>query len=176
MPKELTDRLGRWLMFRFDPETAHQMAITALRSGALPGHRADGDTRLSVRVAGIDFPNPLGVAAGFDKNAEVPDALLRLGFGFTEIGTITPHPQAGNPKPRVFRLPEEHGVINRLGFNNAGHRAALERLSARQGKGLVGINIGANKDSDDRIGDYVSGLTAFFDLASYFTVNISCSV
>jgi dihydroorotate dehydrogenase len=114
------------------------------------------------------------VAAGFDKNAEVPDAMLALGFGFTEIGTVTPKPQAGNPRPRLFRLPEDNAVINRMGFNNEGHAAALRRLYARRGRGgIVGVNIGANKDSADRIGDYVQGIAAFAHVASYFTVNIS---
>ena len=123
---------------------------------------------------GLRFPNPLGLAAGFDKNAEVPDAMLALGFGFTEIGTVTPRPQAGNPRPRLFRLPEDRAVINRMGFNNEGHAAALRRLEARQARGgIVGVNIGANKDSADRIGDYVQGIAAFAHLASYFTVNIS---
>ena len=108
-----------------------------------------------VRVAGLDFPNPLGMAAGYDKNAEVPDALLGLGFGFAEVGTVTPLPQPGNPKPRIFRLAADQAVINRLGFNNEGHERAHQRLRARAGRGgIVGVNIGANKDSADRIGDY----------------------
>ncbi|MCR9123086.1 MAG: quinone-dependent dihydroorotate dehydrogenase [Phyllobacteriaceae bacterium] len=173
MRERLTDRIGRWLMFRFDPETAHGLAIKGLKSGSLPGAPADADPRLSVSVAGLSFPNPLGVAAGFDKNAEVPDALLRLGFGFTEIGTVTPRAQPGNPKPRIFRLAADRAVINRLGFNNEGHDAAWHRLDARHGTGIVGVNIGANKDTDDKAADYVAGLDRFYALASYFTVNIS---
>jgi dihydroorotate dehydrogenase len=123
--------------------------------------------------AGLTLPNPVGVAAGFDKDARVPGAVLRLGCGFAEIGTVTPVPQSGNPSPRIFRLPRDHAVINRLGFNNAGHRAALERLRQRTEDGVIGINIGANKDTRDRIADYVAGLDAFYDVASYFTVNIS---
>ncbi|WP_306120053.1 MULTISPECIES: quinone-dependent dihydroorotate dehydrogenase [unclassified Roseitalea] len=169
----LRDRLGRWLTFRFDPETAHDMAIAALKSGLVPGQRADADPRLAVRTAGLAFPNPVGVAAGFDKNAQVPHALLAIGFGFAEIGTVTPRPQAGNRRPRVFRLAEAHAVINRMGFNNAGHAVVRDRLSRRPAGGVVGVNIGANADSQDRIADYVSGLTEFYDLAGYFAVNIS---
>ena len=129
---------------------------------------------LKVTVAGLDFPNPLGMAAGYDKNAEVPDALLRLGFGFAEVGTVTPLPQAGNPKPRIFRLADDRAVINRLGFNNEGHERAFARLTARAGSGgIVGVNIGANKDSADRIADYVAGVRRFAAVASYLTVNIS---
>ncbi len=125
-------------------------------------------------MAGLEFDNPVGLAAGFDKNGEVPDAMLKLGFGFTEIGTITPRAQTGNPKPRVFRLIEDEGIINRLGFNNEGHQAALRRLEARRSKGgIVGINIGANKDSEDFVADYEKGIETFSHLASYFTVNIS---
>lgn len=173
MLRDATDALGRWLMFRFDPETAHGLAIKALQTGALPGCAANADPRLTVESAGLRFCNPIGVAAGFDKNAEVPDALLRLGFGFTEVGTVTPRAQAGNPKPRIFRLTDDHAVINRLGFNNEGHEAAFARLKARGGNGIVGVNIGANKDSDDKAADYVAGITQFHDVASYFTVNIS---
>jgi len=173
MRDRLTDRIGRWLMFRFDPETAHGLAIKGLKSGSLPGIAADAHPRLSVSVAGLTFPNPLGVAAGFDKNAEVPDALLRLGFGFTEIGTVTPRAQPGNPRPRIFRLAADRAVINRLGFNNEGHDAAWHRLDARHRTGIVGVNIGANKDTDDKAADYVAGLERFYALASYFTVNIS---
>ncbi len=165
--------LARPLLHALDAETAHGLTIRAL--SALPaGAAAAGDPRLSVEAFGLRFPNPLGLAAGFDKNAEVPDAMLALGFGFTEIGTVTPRPQEGNPRPRLFRLAEDRAVINRMGFNNEGHAAALRRLEARAGRGgIVGVNIGANKDSADRIGDYVKGIAAFAHLASYFTVNIS---
>ncbi|CAM5533390.1 dihydroorotate dehydrogenase [Aquamicrobium terrae] len=170
----LIDRLGRRVLFSFDPETAHGMSIAALRCGLPTAGTAPRDPRLKVRLCGLDFPNPLGMAAGFDKNAEVPDALLRLGFGFAEAGTVTPEPQPGNPKPRIFRLIEDEAVINRLGFNNEGHEAAARRLAARQGRpGIVGVNVGANKDSADRIADYEKGVARFAALASYLTVNIS---
>ncbi|UDL92207.1 quinone-dependent dihydroorotate dehydrogenase [Mesorhizobium sp. PAMC28654] len=168
------DRLGQKLLFTFDPETAHGMSIAALRCGLPVGARTVRDARLKMTVCGIDFPNPLGMAAGYDKNAEVPDALLGLGFGFAEVGTITPLPQAGNPKPRIFRLTADEAVINRLGFNNEGHAAAEKRLAARKGRsGIVGVNIGANKDSTDRIGDYERGVARFAQYATYLTVNIS---
>ena len=168
------DRIGQKLLFTFDPETAHGLSIAALRCGVPVGAPATRDARLNVTVCGLDFPNPLGMAAGYDKNAEVPDALLGLGFGFAEVGTITPLPQAGNPKPRIFRLTADEAVINRLGFNNEGHAAAEKRLAARKGRGgIVGVNIGANKDSSDRIGDYERGVARFAQYASYLTVNIS---
>ncbi|MEP9396837.1 quinone-dependent dihydroorotate dehydrogenase [Mesorhizobium sp. KR2-14] len=170
----LFDTLGRNLLFTFDPETAHGLSIRALRCGVpLPG-RAVSSPRLRVSLCGLDFPNPLGMAAGYDKNGEVPDALLRLGFGFAEIGTVTPLAQSGNPKPRIFRLTEDEAVINRLGFNNEGHERCEQRLAARAGRpGIVGVNIGANKDSADRIGDYELGVKRFARHASYLTVNIS---
>lgn len=168
------DRIGQKLLFTFDPETAHGMSIAALRCGLPVGARTVRDDRLKVSLCGIAFPNPLGMAAGYDKNAEVPDALLGLGFGFAEVGTVTPLPQAGNPKPRIFRLTEDDAVINRLGFNNGGHEAAEMRLAARKGRvGIVGVNIGANKDSADRIRDYELGVSRFAKYASYLTVNIS---
>ncbi|MBX3598765.1 MAG: quinone-dependent dihydroorotate dehydrogenase [Rhizobiaceae bacterium] len=169
----LLDRIGKSILFSFDPETAHGLSIRALKCG-LPMANAPSDTRLNVQLAGLNFPNPLGMAAGYDKNAEVPDALLRLGFGFAEVGTITPLPQSGNPKPRIFRLEEDAAVINRLGFNNEGHEAAKSRLNMRRDRsGIVGVNIGANKDSVDRIADYELGVKSFASLASYLTVNIS---
>src|SRR4029077_13447552 len=128
---------------------------------------------LALRMFGLNFPNPVGIAAGFDKDAEVPDALLRVGFGFVEVGTITPKPQPGNPRPRLFRLDTDHGVINRLGFNSQGADAALKRLAARAGPGIVGVNVGANKDSADRVADYVRLIERFAAVASYVTVNIS---
>ena len=165
--------VARPLLHALDAETAHQLTVKALAL-APPGSIPKPDPRLAVRAFGLDFPNPLGLAAGFDKNAEVPDAMLGLGFGFTEIGTVTPRPQAGNPRPRLFRLKEDQAVINRMGFNNDGHAAVLKQLQAREGRGgIVGVNIGANKDSVDRIGDYVAGIAAFAQVASYFTVNIS---
>lgn len=157
-----------------EAETAHGLAITALKSGLAAGGQCHHDDRLSQSVCGLTFSNPVGMAAGFDKNAEVPDALLRTGFGFTEVGTITPLPQSGNPKPRIFRLQDDAAVINRLGFNNRGHKTALSHLNARKDKGgIVGVNVGANKDSADRAEDYVRGVKTFGALASYFTVNIS---
>ncbi len=169
----LMDAIGRKALFLLDAETAHGLSITALKSGLAPCPRVPADPRLGVDLAGISLPNPLGMAAGYDKNGEVIDALLALGFGFTEAGSITPRPQPGNPKPRVFRLEKHRGVINRLGFNNEGHEACLKRLAARKPNGVVGINIGANKDSEDRTGDYVEGIARFYRLASYFTVNVS---
>ncbi|MCX2723651.1 quinone-dependent dihydroorotate dehydrogenase [Roseibium salinum] len=159
---------------RLDAETAHRLTVLALKNGVMPGRTPVSDPRLAVKLWDLTFPNPLGMAAGFDKNGEVPDALLKLGFGFTEVGSVTPKPQSGNPRPRVFRLPEDQGVINRYGFNNEGHAALRKRLDGRPRlNGIVGINVGANKDSADRIADYVAGITEFADIASYFTVNIS---
>jgi len=167
------DGMARRALFTLDPETAHGLSITALKSGLLPGCSANRDPRLAVNVAGLSFPNPLGMAAGYDKNAEVAAELARLGFGFVEVGTLTPKPQAGNPKPRIFRLVTDHAVINRLGFNNQGHAEAHARISGRRRAGILGINIGANKDAADRIGDYVAGISCFADVADYFTVNVS---
>jgi len=135
--------------------------------------RAD-DAKLAVRAFGLNFPNPIGMSAGFDKNAEVPDALLRLGFGFVEIGTVTPQPQSGNPRPRLFRLERDEAVINRLGFNNEGAELVLRRLASRANLGgIIGVNVGANKDSPDRVADYVRLIETFAPVASYFTVNVS---
>ena len=166
-------RLLRPALFALDPETAHGLAIATLK--ALPaGRPAAPAGALSVRVAGLAFPNPLGMAAGFDKDGELPDALLGLGFGFAEVGSITPRPQAGNPKPRLFRLAEARAVINRMGFNNHGAPAAAARLAARHGRpGIVGVNVGANKDSADRIADYAQMTRVMAPLASYLAVNIS---
>jgi dihydroorotate dehydrogenase len=161
--------LLRW----FDPEDSHRLAIRGLK--LLPPLRPrPDDAKLAVRAFGLNFPNPIGMAAGFDKNAEAPDALLRLGFGFVEIGTVTPKPQRGNPRPRMFRLERDQGVINRLGFNNDGADAVLRRLAARAHHGgIVGVNVGANKDSPDRVADYVKLIETFAPVASYFTVNVS---
>jgi dihydroorotate dehydrogenase len=155
------------------PEEAHELTLKSLELGVFPVAPKADDTILAAEFAGLSLPNPIGIAAGFDKDARVPDAVLRLGCGFAEIGTVTPLPQSGNPTPRVFRLPRDRAVINRLGFNNGGHQAALKRLQRRARKGVVGVNIGANKDSADRVADYVRGLEAFYDDASYFTINIS---
>jgi dihydroorotate dehydrogenase len=165
-------RLAKPLLHRRDAEEAHLATIRALKMmPPLPALRCS--TLLSQKLFGLTFPNPLGLAPGFDKNAEVPDAMLRLGFGFVEVGTLTPLPQVGNPKPRLFRLVEDQAVINRMGFNNEGHWEAHKRLARRKRLGIVGVNIGANKDSVDRASDYVAGLAAFSDLADYITINIS---
>jgi dihydroorotate dehydrogenase len=169
----LFDRLARPLLHALDPEDAHGLAIKALKFAPLPRAARD-DSRLATRVFGLNFSNPVGIAAGFDKNAEVPDALLRVGFGFVEVGTITPLAQGGNPRPRLFRLDADEGVINRLGFNSEGAEAVLKRLAARaDAGGIVGINVGANKDSADRVADYVRLIERFAPVASYVTVNIS---
>ncbi|CAN7218743.1 quinone-dependent dihydroorotate dehydrogenase [Pararhizobium sp. LjRoot238] len=165
--------LARRGLFLLDPEAAHGLSVKALKTGLVPACAAAADPRLVQSVAGLSFTNPLGMAAGYDKNAEVPEALLRLGFGFTEIGTVTPKPQAGNDKPRIFRLVEDDAVINRLGFNNEGHQAALTRLRGCSRDAMIGVNIGANKDSADRIADYVTGIRTFYGVARYFTANIS---
>jgi dihydroorotate dehydrogenase len=169
----LIDRLSRPLLRALDPEDAHALTLKALR--LMPVARAPADPpEIAVRAFGLNFPNPVGVAPGFDKNAVVPDALLRLGFGFVEVGTVTPRPQVGNARPRVFRLEADRAVINRLGFNNDGAPAVLARLSARvRSGGIVGVNIGANKDSADRADDYVRLIDTFAAVASYFTVNVS---
>jgi dihydroorotate dehydrogenase len=155
-------------------ERAHNLTLKLAGAAAplLPRPPAD-DPRLAVSAFGLDFPNPVGLAAGFDKNAEVPDAMARFGFGFVECGTVTPRPQAGNPQPRLFRLTEDAAVINRMGFNNGGMVVVARNLKARKSGGLVGINIGANKDSTDRISDYVLGFAALAPLADYVTVNVS---
>jgi dihydroorotate dehydrogenase len=167
------DRLARPFLHALDPEDAHGAAIKILKFMPLPPAPRN-DKRLASRVFGLNFPNPVGIAAGFDKNAEVADALLRVGFGFVEVGTITPLPQPGNPRPRLFRLDADHGVINRLGFNSQGGDAALKRLAARANAGgIVGVNVGANKESPDRVADYVGLIERFAAVASYVTVNIS---
>jgi dihydroorotate dehydrogenase len=169
----LFDRLARPLLRALDPEDAHALTVRALKFAPLSRATAD-DPRLAVRAFGFSFPNPIGIAAGFDKHAEVPDALLRLGFGFVETGTITPRPQPGNARPRLFRLDMDDGVINRYGFNSDGATTALARLRARANKsGIVGVNVGANKDTIDRGADYVRLIEMFAPVASYFTVNIS---
>ncbi len=164
--------LLRPFAFALDAETAHRATVAALSlAPVLPP--AAFDPALGCTVAGLRFPSPVGLAAGFDKDAEVPDAMLGLGFGFVEVGTLTPCAQAGNPKPRLFRLKEDRAVINRMGFNNQGQAAALERLTKRARHGVVGVNIGANKDAADRIEDYVIGVRAMSPVADYLTVNIS---
>ena len=172
MLKSLT-RLVHPFMLALPPEQAHEAALRALEAGLFATDAAADAACLGVDVWGLRFPNPLGIAAGFDKDARVPDAVLGMGCGFAECGTITPLPQPGNPVPRLFRLPRDRAVINRLGFNSGGHAGALARMQRRPRHGLVGINVGANKDSADRAGDYVKGIEAFNDVASYFCANIS---
>ena len=156
-----------------DAEAAHRATINLLKTGLGPRVRIAPSPELKIEVAGITFPNPLGLAAGFDKNAEVIGPLQRLGFGFIEVGAVTPRPQPGNGRPRVFRLTEDRAVINRYGFNNDGLEAIAQRLARRPRKGIVGINLGANKDSADRAGDYVAGVTALAPYVDFYTVNIS---
>lgn len=181
----LTATLGRALcrngsaMLRLlDPETAHDLAIVALKAGLIPAVAPSRDPRLQTTVAGLSFANPLGLAAGFDKNGEVIDPTFRLGFGFTEIGTVTPLAQDGNPRPRLFRLAANRAVINRMGFNNHGAATLVTRLATRQHRpapvaGVLGINVGANKLSTDRGADYTAGITAFAPFADYLAVNVS---
>ncbi len=161
------------LLSRLDAETAHGLAIRALKSGLLPGDRKPDPPSLLVTVWGRQLPSPIGLAAGFDKNAEVPDALLSLGFGFVEVGSVTPRPQDGNPRPRLFRLPEDRGVINRMGFPGQGLEAARSRLVMRPRRGFVGVNVGANKDSNDRAADYVTCSVALAPYADYLVCNVS---
>ncbi|MFO0990590.1 MAG: quinone-dependent dihydroorotate dehydrogenase [Hyphomicrobiales bacterium] len=164
--------LAQPMLRGLDAERAHGLTITALKMGLVPAAAPRPRPVLAQRLFGLAFPNPLGLAAGFDKNAEVAGAAVRLGFGFVEVGTVTPKPQAGNPKPRLFRLAEDRAVINRMGFNNEGHERVRTRL-AQSRSGIIGVNIGANKDSDDRVADYVAGYRCFASLADYITVNIS---
>jgi dihydroorotate dehydrogenase len=169
----LFERFARPLLRAMDPEDAHGLAVRALKLAPLSKAMPD-DARLATRAFGLTFPNPVGLAAGFDKHAEVPDALLRVGFGSVEIGTVTPLPQPGNPRPRLFRLIADEAVINRFGFNSEGEAAVLARLAARANRGgIVGCNIGANKLTEDRGADYVRLIEAFAPVVSYFTVNIS---
>jgi len=164
--------LGEALLLALPPEQAHELAIKGLELGLyLQAHKPD-DKRLARTVFGLEFPNPLGMAPGFDKNARVPRELLALGFGFVEVGTLTPRPQSGNRPPRLFRSTSDHAIINRLGFNNEGEESALARLTDPP-QGIVGVNIGANRDSEDRIADYITGVERMAPVASYLTVNIS---
>jgi dihydroorotate dehydrogenase len=165
---------GASLVRLLQPEPAHRATLTLLgvASNFMPAAPAD-DPRLGIRVLGLEFPNPVGLAAGFDKDARVPDAMTKLGFGFVECGTVTPYPQAGNPRPRLFRLREDRAVINRMGFNNAGMQAMAQRFVSRKPSGIVGINIGANKDSADRAADYRDAFEMLAPHASYIAVNVS---
>ena len=165
--------LIRPLAFAFDAETAHRMTISALKI-LPPRGPPDFPASLKTRVAGLDFPTPVGLAAGFDKDAEVAEQMLSMGFGFVEVGTLTPRPQQGNTKPRLFRLAEDQAVINRMGFNNRGQADAFQRLiDCTHMHGVIGVNIGANKDSADRIADYAAGVRAMAPVAKYLTINIS---
>ena len=164
--------LVRPFIFQLDAERAHRLSLQALR--LLPAAAPKpASPRLVSNVAGLTIPNPVGLAAGYDKDAEVPAQMLGMGFGFVEVGTLTPLPQSGNPQPRLFRLVEDEAVINRMGFNNGGQVAAMPRLAKARGRGIIGVNIGANKDAVDRIADYAKGVAQMAPLASYLTVNIS---
>ena len=162
----------RSLIFKFDPETAHDLAIKALKTNLVPLKVKNYDC-LKVNFLEREIPNPIGIAAGFDKNAEVYNSLFKLGFGFVEVGTVTPEPQYGNPKPRVFRLEEDKALINRLGFNNVGSETAAENINKHRPKGLLGINIGPNKDTKNRIEDYLKCFRVLNKLGDYITINIS---
>ena len=165
-------QFARPLLHLLDAEDAHQATIALLKF--FPRLKASPDPPdLCVKTLGLSFPNPIGLAAGFDKDAEVFEAMLKLGFGFVEVGTLTPKAQPGNPRPRAFRLTPDRGVINRYGFNNHGHAPARARLEHYRQSGIIGVNIGANKDASDRIQDYVAGIEAFATVASYFTINVS---
>ena len=165
--------LTREALLKMDAETAHGATITALRLGLAPESTHPDGAELRTTLCGLELTNPIGMAAGFDKNAEVARPLALMGFGMVEIGTVTPRPQAGNPKPRLFRVGPAEGVINRMGFNNQGHEAAFERLKGLRVPAALGVNIGANKDSEDFVADYVTGVQRFADLADYLTVNVS---
>jgi len=165
----------RSLIFKIDPEIAHNLAIKSLRLNLTPnlGDENKNNPMFASTLFGKEIDNPVGIAAGFDKNAEVYNSLFKLGFGFVEVGTVTPLEQYGNPKPRVFRLVEDQALINRLGFNNLGAENISNRIRSNSHEGLLGINIGPNKDSDDRLNDYLIGLRTFYDIADYITINIS---
>ena len=171
-PSFVADAASR-AMRCLDPERAHALTVKLMATGFGPRASPVADPRLTIRVAGMEFPNPIGLAAGFDKNAECPDAMLALGFGFVEVGAVTPRPQNGNERPRVFRLRSDRAVINRYGFNNDGLERIAARLSQRPKAGIVGVNLGANKESGDRAADYVAGLARLEGLADFFTVNVS---
>jgi len=165
----------RPFLFNLDPETAHDLAIKSLKFNPLPNKmfEVEDEQMLKIELLGKNFPNPIGLAAGFDKSAEAYNSLLKLGFGFIEVGTVTPLKQFGNPKPRIFRLEDDHALINRLGFNNDGIKVIKNRIKSYGKKGIVGINIGPNKETKDQKNDFCLGLKNFFDIADYVTVNIS---
>ena len=169
--------LTRESLLKMDPEIAHQATIAALRLGFVPASENVDAVQLKTNICGLELSNPIGMAAGFDKNAQVSTALSEIGFGFCEIGTLTPRPQSGNEKPRLFRIPQAEAIINRMGFNNEGHEAVFERLEKQNKQhkisNIIGVNIGANKDSDDFIADYVLGVKKFAQIADYLTINIS---
>jgi len=163
----------RSLIFKLDPEFAHNLALKALKINYFPQKKIEFNDSISTKICGKKIPNPIGMAAGFDKNAEVYNELFKLGFGFVEVGTITPKSQFGNSKPRVFRLEEDQALINRLGFNNSGAEKIHSRILSNSPKGLLGINIGPNKESKNRVEDYIICLRKFHDIADYITINIS---
>ncbi|NOE26518.1 quinone-dependent dihydroorotate dehydrogenase [Ruegeria sp. HKCCD6157] len=170
---KLTEKLGLAALHRMDPETAHGMSIRALKSGLAPAPGPVTTPRLKTVVAGLTLPNPVGLAAGFDKNGEVLAPLSRAGFGFVEVGAVTPRPQPGNPKPRLFRLTEDKAAINRFGFNNEGMEVMAKRLADRPKDAVIGLNLGANKDSEDRAGDFVKVLAHCAEHLDFATVNVS---
>jgi dihydroorotate dehydrogenase len=172
-PRLAVADLGARALRFLDPEQAHRLTVRMLAAGFAPAPQIAADPALAIRCAGLEFPNPLGLAAGFDKNAEVPDAMLGLGFGFVEIGAVTPRPQDGNPRPRVFRLERDRAVINRYGFNNEGLERIAARLARRRRKGIVGANLGANKESEDKAADYVAGVERLAGLVDFYAVNVS---
>ena len=165
----------RPFLFNLDPETAHDLAIKSLKFNPLPGKlfEVENEQMLNIKIFGKKFPNPIGLAAGFDKSAEAYNQILKFGFGFVEIGTVTPLNQYGNPKPRIFRLESDNALINRLGFNNDGIQIIKSRIQSEKKNGIIGINIGPNKDTKDQKNDFCQGLESFFDVADYITINIS---
>ena len=165
----------RSLIFKLDPETAHSLAIKSLKLNFVPNiiEEEKDNPLFKTRLFNKEINNPVGMAAGFDKNAEVYNSLFKLGFGFVEVGTVTPLKQYGNPKPRVFRLVEDEALINRLGFNNLGSKNVVNRIKQNNPAGLLGVNIGPNKDTEERVSDYIECLKVFYDVADYITINIS---
>jgi len=165
----------RPFLFNLDPETAHDLAIKSLKLNPFPSKmfEVEDEQMLNIKLLGKNFPNPIGLAAGFDKSAEAYNSLLKLGFGFVEVGTVTPLKQYGNPKPRIFRLEDDKALINRLGFNNDGMEAIKARIKSNSKKGILGVNIGPNKETKDKKNDFCLGLKFFFDIADYITINIS---
>ncbi|WP_170577598.1 quinone-dependent dihydroorotate dehydrogenase [Ruegeria arenilitoris] len=170
---KLTEKLGLAVLHKMDPEAAHGMSIKALKAGLAPMPGPVISPRLKTHVAGLDLPNPVGLAAGFDKNGEVLTPLSRTGFGFIEVGAVTPRPQPGNPKPRLFRLTEDKAAINRFGFNNEGMEVMARRLADRPKNAIIGLNLGANKESDDRPGDFAKVLAHCAEHLDFATVNVS---